>query len=585
LASPTPISYEPKLVNPAMLAELRIKNFVLIDHLALSFGPGLNVLSGETGAGKSIILDALNLVLGGKGSPELIRDGAEEASVEALFQVSDEPWVAPLVEALGLEPCDELWIRRTLSRSGRGRVYLNGGPIVLTGLRSLARGLIDFSSQNEHQVLLNPETHLDILDAYGVPSDLRARMRESASSLHQAIEERETLLKRQQTRAEREDFLRFQVTELERLAPQVGEDQALEEERRLLSHAEKLHANAQSIEQGLYSGNKAAVDILGDAVNKLQEVAQIDASVEPLSQSLQSALFIVEDVARTMGAYTRKIRFNPSRLEEIHGRLAELASLRRKYRMEIPAIVARLKEMKAELKTLEGAEERLEALDLLVSSRWKAAAVVASQLSQARHEAAKRLETATEAELRSLSMPRARFVIDVVPRATLTDRPDPAHAPGEQGNDRIEFRFSANAGESIRPLAKVASGGELSRVLLALKRSLAGAGEVGTFIFDEIDTGMGGAVAEVVGRKLREISMHRQLLCITHLAQIASYGDQHFIVRKQVVDERTVSQVMPLDEQGRVEEIARMLGGLEITERTREHARELIERCAAYRPA
>lgn len=568
-----------------MLAELVIKNFVLIDQLSLSFGPGLNVLSGETGAGKSIILDALNLVLGGKGSPELIRDGSEEASVEALFLVADEPWVAPLVEGLGLEPCDELWIRRTLTRNGRGRVYLNGGPIVLSGLRTLARGLIDFSSQNEHQVLLNPETHLDILDAYGVPSELRSRMREAASALRQALDERETLLKRQQTRSEREDFLRFQVTELERLAPQVGEDQALEDERKLLSHAEKLHANAQSIEQGLYSGNKAVVDVLGDALHKLQEVAQIDASVEPLAQSLQSALFMVEDVARTMGSYTRKIRFNPSRLEEINGRLAELASLRRKYRMEIPAIVARLKEMKAELKTLEGAEERLEELDGLVQSRWKAAAIVASELSKARLSAAKRLETATEGELRSLSMPRARFLIEVAPRASLNDKIDADHAPGDDGNDRVEFRFSANAGESIRPLAKVASGGELSRVLLGLKRSLAGAGEVGTFIFDEIDTGMGGAVAEVVGRKLREISMHRQLLCITHLAQIASYGDRHFIVRKEVVNERTVSQVTPLDSEGRVEEIARMLGGLEITERTREHARELIERCAAYRPA
>lgn len=573
-----------------MLAELRIKNFVLIDHLALSFGPGLNVLSGETGAGKSIILDALNLVLGGKGSPELIRDGAEEASVEALFVVADEPWVAPLVDALGLEPCEELWIRRTLSRTGRGRIHLNGGPIVLSGLRTLSRGLIDFSSQNEHQVLLNPETHLDILDAYGTPAELRARMRTTAQALHEALDERAALIKRQQSRTEREDFLRFQVTELDRVMPKQGEDTELEEERKLLSHAEKLFANAQSVEQTLYSGRSAVVDQLGEALNKLQEVSQIDASVEPHVQSLQSALFMVEDVARTMNGYTRKIKFNPSRLEDINSRLAELASLRRKYRMDLPGIVARLKEMKAELKTLEGAEERLEELEGLVRSRWKAALEASNALTQARTTAAQKLEQVAEGELRSLSMPRARFVIDVSPRHENSDLSSPSAmtaelAPSESGLDRVEFRFSANAGESIRPLAKVASGGELSRVLLALKRSLAGAGEVGTFIFDEIDTGMGGAVAEVVGRKLREISGHRQLLCITHLAQIAAYADRHFIVHKEVIDERTVSHVTPLDASGRVEEIARMLGGLEITERTREHARELIERCAAYRPA
>lgn len=309
-----------------MLAELRIKNFVLIDQLSLTFAAGLNMLSGETGAGKSIILDALNLLLGGKGSPDLIRDGAEEASVEALFVVTDEPWVASLVEQLGLEPCDELWIKRTLSRSGRGRVHLNGGPIVLNTLRALGRGLVDFSSQNEHQVLLNPDTHLDILDAYGVESGLRQRMRAASAALRAVLDEQRELLERQRSRTEREDFLRFQVTELERVAPAPGEDQALEEERKLLSHAEKLYANAQAIEQSLYSGRTAAVDVLGDAVKRLQEIAQIDPSMTAQVQSLEGALFVVEDVARSMSGYTRKIRFNPARLEEINGRLAELAS-------------------------------------------------------------------------------------------------------------------------------------------------------------------------------------------------------------------------------------------------------------------
>lgn len=568
-----------------MLAELRVRNFVLIDQLTLTFGAGLNILSGETGAGKSIILDALGLLLGGKGTPELIRDGADEAVVEGLFVVGDEPWIAPLLADLGLEGADELWVRRTLSRSGRGRVHLNGGPIVLGALRTLGKGLIDFSSQNEHQVLLNPDTHLDILDAYGGLSPQREQMKRAASALDEALKEQRTLLERQRTRSEREDFLRFQVTELERVAPEAGEDQALEDERKLLSHSERLHALSSSVEAGLYSGRTAAVGALGDALKALREIAQIDPSVSAHVQNLEGALFAAEDVARSMGTYGRKIRFNPQRLEEIHARLAELTSLKRKYRLDLAGIAARLKEMKTELKSLEGAEERLEELALTVKKHWREALAVARQLSEARQRAALSLETAAVAELRSLSMPRARFVVQVSPRPAPDEPSSPDSAIGPVGIDRVEFYLSANAGETPRPLAKVASGGELSRVLLALKRSLAGAGEVGTFVFDEVDAGIGGAVAEVVGRKLKEIAAHRQLLCITHLAQIASYADVHFTVRKEVVEGRTVSRVLPLDPEGRVEEIARMLGGLEITARTREHATELIERCAAFTAA
>ena len=505
--------------------------------------------------------------------------------VEGLFVVRDEPWITPLLAELGLDDADELWVRRTLSRSGRGRVHLNGGPIVLGALRTLGKGLIDFSSQNEHQVLLNPDTHLDILDAYGGLNPQREQMKRAAGALEEALREQKTLLERQRSRTEREDFLRFQVTELERVAPEAGEDQALEDERKLLSHSEKLHALSGSVESGLYSGRTAAVGALGDALKALREIAQIDPSVVTHVQNLESALFAAEDVARSMGTYGRKIRFNPQRLEEIHARLAELTAVKRKYRLDLAGIAARLKEMKAELKSLEGAEERLEELALTVKKRWKEALGVARQLSESRQRAALALESAAVAELKSLSMPRARFVVQVSPRSVQDEPSGTDGAIGSLGIDRVEFNLSANAGETPRPLAKVASGGELSRVLLALKRSLAGAGEVGTFVFDEVDAGIGGAVAEVVGRKLKEIAAHRQLLCITHLAQIASYADVHFTVRKEVVEGRTVSRVLPLDPEGRVEEIARMLGGLEITARTREHATELIERCAAFTAA
>ncbi len=565
-----------------MLAELRVQNFVLIDHLAMSLGPGLNVLSGETGAGKSIVLSALNLLMGSRASSDLVREGASEARVEGLFWVDDEPWVAEALERVGLEPTSELWIRRVIPRSGRGRAYLNGGPVPLTILRTLARALTDVSSQNEHQVLLDPSSHLDMLDGFAGHAALLEAMATAATALQQAFSALATLEARRNDRVNQEEFLRYQLAELERIAPVEGEDEALELERKRLTHAEKLHEHARAVEEALYAGRGAVVDVVSGAIGRLKEMARIDPELAGQVEVLEGVLYTVEDVARVAGAYAREVRFDPGRLEEVNHRLAELGRLKRKYRTDLAGLVARRTELRAELETLESFEDHLAAAEQEVQRRWKDAVQAAGVLSRSRHGAARRLEQAVENELQSLGMPRARFSVRVEEREPLGDAPTPAHPPGRSGNDRVVFYFSANVGEPPRPLSKVASGGELSRVSLALKRVLAGVGDVGTFLFDEVDAGVGGAVAEVIGRKLRDISTHRQLICITHLPQVAAFADRHFVVRKEVVEGRTRSTVTLLDADARVEEIARMLGGIELTERTLAHAREMVALCAAY---
>ncbi len=565
-----------------MLAELRVQNFVLIEHLSLSLGPGLNVLSGETGAGKSIVLDALNLLMGSRGSTDLVRKGASEALVEGLFWVEEEPWVADVLTGLGLEPTPELWIRRMVPRAGRGRAYLNGGPIPLATLRTLARALADVSSQNEHQVLLNPDTHLDMLDGFAGHSSLLDAMRDAAGALAQAFEALARLEAQLKDRAEREEFLRFQLAELERVAPREGEDEALELERKRLVHAEKLHEHARAIEEGLYAGRGAVVDVVSDAVARLKEMARIDPEFEAQVAILEGVLYSVEDVARLAGAYARDIRFDSERLDEVTARIADLNRLKRKYRVGLEGLLRKREALRVELEAFEDVEAHRERALQQIQQRWKDAAHAAGVLSASRRDAARKLEKAVETELQSLGMPRARFGVRIEERADLGGGPTAESAPGRGGNDRVAFYFSANVGEAPRPLARVASGGELSRVSLALKRVLAGVGDVGTFLFDEVDAGIGGAVAEVVGRKLRDIARHRQLICITHLAQVAAFADRHFAVRKRVAGGRTSSVVVSLDTEERVEEIARMMGGIELTERTLAHARELMDRCAAY---
>lgn len=558
-----------------MLTTLRLRDFAIIDELSVEFGPGMNVLSGETGAGKSILVDAVHLLLGGRARTEVIRTGADEAVVEALF----EPGAGTLaaLAAFEIDAGEGLLIRRVISRSGKNRIAVNGSPVTLAILERVAESLVDVTGQHEHHSLLRPETHLDLVDAYGDLGQNRGKVAESYAKVRALHEERSLLEKDERERVSREDFLQFQLKELQGADLRAGEEAELTLEKARLRSAEKLHAASTGGEEALYDGEPAAAALIGRIERELSELRHIDPELGRYAERLASARVEVEDVARSLGRYARGISADPSRLGELEDRLATIARLRRKHGGTLEDVLAVGLRLSAELARLCGASERLASLaDELVRAEAELQKR-GEALTKERRKAAKKLEAAVEDELGTLALSGARLRIAVAPRTGGEDAVViGGAAAGAKGFDKVELLFAPNAGEEARPLHRIASGGELSRITLALKNVLAKNDPVDTYVFDEVDAGIGGGVGEILGRKLKEVSRHRQVLCVTHLAQIAAFADRHFRVQKQVLDGRTVSAVSPLDEHTREEEVARMLGGLTITDRTRAHAEEMI---------
>ncbi len=569
----------------AVLSVLRIKNLAIIDELEVELGPGLNVITGETGAGKSILIGALGLVLGQKGRAELVRTGAAQAEVEALFEVArDDEARARLMEA-GIDvESDELVIRRVLSANGRSRAYVNGTLTTATQLEALARGLVDISSQHEHHTLVDPATHLGFLDAFGELGPAR----ESVAEAHRALKAADEALARSRdavsARGEREDLLRFQIKEIEELDPQPGEDEALASERARLVHAEKLVAASAGAEEALYSSDDALCATLNRVARAVRDGAALDPALAPHADALEGALAQLEDVARELGAYAQDVRVDPERLAEVEERAHRLRRLVKKHGGDVAGVLARRDEMRAELEGLERVEEEVERLERERAAALADASARARALSTRRREIADALGAAIGRELATLGMGDAKIEVQVEP---LAERRGELAVDGarlsETGIDRVEFLIAPNRGEVPRPLRKIASGGELSRALLAVKRVLAGVGRASLYVFDEVDAGVGGAVAEVIGRKLAEVAAHHQVICVTHLAPIAVYGDRHFRVLKRPVGERTQSSIERLAEAERLEEVARMVGGLEVTASTRKAAREMLSMARAAR--
>jgi DNA repair protein RecN (Recombination protein N) len=582
-----------------MLTVLRIRQLAIIDELEVVFGPGLNVLTGETGAGKSILVDALELVLGGRGRPELVRTGAPQAEVEALFDVGDDPAVLERLVGAGIEAeGGELLVRRVVSSpsarspQGRTRAYVNGNLATQAQLASLAAGLADISSQHEHHTLVDPATHLGYLDAFGRLDGLRGEVEGAFRALEVADRALSEARARMSGRGEREDVLRFQIREIDELAPQPGELAALRAERERLRHAEKLVQAAGAAEEAIYARDGAICEELGALAAKVHDGAAIDPKLEPMASAIDAACAQLEEAARDLGHYARDLAMDPDRLAEVDERAHRLTRLARKYGAlaagslavgagdERPeeAILAHRDRSAAELAELGSAEERIAELESAQAAALATAGELALRLSKKRHDAARGLGSAIGKELASLGMGGADVRVQVARieggRGELAF--DGARLTSS-GIDRAEFLIAPNKGEDARPLRKVASGGELSRAMLAIKRVLAGLGPGGLYVFDEVDSGVGGAVAEVIGRKLKEVSKHHQVLCVTHLAPIAVYADRHFLVRKDVVGERTKSAIVALDESERLEEVARMLGGLSITRKTRDAAAELLK--------
>ena len=557
-----------------MLTDLTIRNFAIIDQIRAQFGPGLNALTGETGAGKSILVDAINLLLGGRSSAEMIRTGQEEASVEAFVELAGEVGT-PLLENLGLEQAEGLQLRRIIHQSGKSRSFLNGTAITLHMLEKLGEGLIHIYGQHEHQHFLDPLRHIDILDRSGGLLEARNRFQEVFARWKKSVSELEELASRQKQRAERTEFLAFQSGEISRAGLKVGEDEELAAERSRLVHAEKLHSIAHFGAEILYGESGSAVERLKATLQRLKEGAKVDPALAPLAASVESILFQSEDVASSLRSYRGKIYFDPKRLETIESRLDELTKLKKKYGPTLADVLLYREKIDGERKDLGGLAERISDLEKVTAEEHTRAVTLARQLSRKRKEAASELAFKLEKELSSLGMKKVRFQIKVDPEGGGMGQEDQPRL-NEKGMDQVEFLLSPNPGEDLKPLAKIASGGELSRIMLAMKRIFAEESLVKTLIFDEVDAGIGGGIAEVVGRKLKEISGQHQVFCITHLPQIACFADTHYKIVKKESGGKTYVEVKRLSDEERLEEVARMLGGLKITGKTIDHAREML---------
>jgi DNA repair protein RecN (Recombination protein N) len=560
-----------------MLVQLAIQNLVLIESLTLELSAGFNVITGETGAGKSMIVDALGLVVGGRASPDLVRRGAREAEVEALFDVAPGSRVAAKLEAAGI-PCDrELVLRRVVQAEGRSRAFANGRMCTLTQLAELAGDLCDIASQHESVALTDPATHLDTLDAFGGLEAARAELASEVDELAALGKELEVLRAADRGRAEREDFLAFQLRELEELDVQPGEETDLENERARLRHAGTLGEATRGAADRLYDGEGAICDDLGRIESQLEAAQAIDPSLAPLLRAVEGARAELADAARALGRYAETVESNPARLAEVEDRLFRISKLLRKHGPTTAELIAHRASLAAQLEGLAQAERRIPELEAAYETRLAQVAKHARALSKVRRKTATKLADAIGRELARLAMGRAKVVVDV------TDAP-----PGDGlmvidgarltrgGIDRVEFLIAPNQGEDPRPLRRIASGGELSRALLALKRVLAENGPAGLYVFDEVDAGVGGAIAEVIGHAIRDVARHRQVVCVTHLAQIAALAETHFVVDKIEREDRTYATVRRLETKQRVDEVARMIGGMKVGAAARKAAEELM---------
>ena len=567
-----------------MLSHLTVKNIALIDHVELAFAPGLTVLTGETGAGKSILVEALLLLLGQRASADVVRQGESEGVVEAIWHLAGD--VAADVDAAlgdaGLPALDDgqLVLRRVVSREGRHKQQVNGAMCTVAQLKIVAECLVDFTGQHAHQQLMRKDAALPLVDGFARLGDDVIAMGRAFFSARALAAELAEMRTKEAEKERRLDVIRFYLDEIEALAPRPGEDEQLEADRRRLMNAGRLKDAVDEARELVTSGDDDALTRVQHAVQVLKKAARDDDTLLPLVESLQSAAALLDDVARDLHRRDDDID-DPARLTEVEDRLDGLRRVMKKHGGDLTAVLAAQAALSAERTLLEQATERITALEGELQSAVEIADVVALRLSAARSATTSMLSAAIEHELPALGMPNARIQVVVEPLTVSADtvvRTRDGRALSSTGADRVELRFSANAGEAPAALAKVASGGELSRVLLAVKRVLLDKDPVPVSVFDEVDAGVGGAIGEAIGEKLQAIAgRHRQVLCITHLPQIASRGETHLVVAKQVNDGRTVSSVRIVGGDEREVELARMLGGREITTTTLSHAREMLE--------
>ncbi len=555
-----------------MLLELRVENYAVIDSLSVEFAPGLNLLTGETGAGKSILIDALSLLLGDKASTETIRHGADKATVSGVFEV-DERRTKQILEDNGVDPEDNhIIVKREIATGGKGRVFVNNQPATVGLLRQLAPALASIHAQNETILAFDAAARLALLDSYAA-ADLNVLAEKYAAWA--AVRDRLAELERdEQDRLRMVDLWSFQKKEIESSNLQAGEDVKLETEKRVLANAEKLYASAMAAHEMLYEADSSALAGLSAARKHLEELARFDAKFQETLVSLQNAKAAMEDVSATARDYADAIDASPERLAEVEDRLALFDRLKRKYGATIDDVIAYGDEVARKLNEIENKDEVTRELKKQMDAAASAYLIAAQAISKRRYAAAKELQKLVETEINNLAM-KSQFKIEV-------SGSDDAANWTASGFDAVAYLISTNPGEPLKPVEKIASGGELSRVMLALKATIetgkkARAGVQRTLVFDEIDSGIGGRAAEAVGQKLKSLAKANQVLCITHLPQIASFADHHYLIEKLESGGRTKTKVRLLNADQRTEEVARMLSGAKLTETSRQHAEQLLK--------
>ena len=537
-----------------MLRFLSIRHLAVIDQIELEFGPGMTVLTGETGAGKSILLGAVGLLVGGRASADLVRTGEESAAIEAVFET-----------AAGRE----IIIRREVSAQGRSRAFVDGALVTSAALRDLSSTLVDLHGQHEHQVLLDPATHLEVLDAYAELAPERAAVAEAFSGWQSLKTERERLASLQRDSASRAEFVTFQLSEIERVAPKPGEDDELANSRQVLANADKLQRLCAEAYQALYEGDHAALSALGVVWRKVGELAAIDDRFATHLAARETVKPVLEDLSFFLRSYATDIDSSPARLQEVEDRLAAIERLKKKHGPSLADVIAKAQALQQELDLTQNGAERSAELDAQLASARAQYLERAERLTSKRRSAAPVFCKLLEKSLGELAMARTRCEVRFVPAASETGWTD-------RGIEQGEFYISPNPGEDLKPLARIASGGELSRIMLALKTLGSNDAPGKTLIFDEVDTGIGGAVADVVGTRLQNLSRRFQVLCITHLPQIAAHGGTHLHIAKGVQKGRTVTRVERLAGEDRHDELARMIGGNDVSASVRASAKEML---------
>jgi DNA repair protein RecN (Recombination protein N) len=550
-----------------VLLGLTLKNFTIIEDLSVSLSSGLNIITGETGAGKSIIVDAINIILGDKAPAENIKTGKEEAHIEALFDISKDETIKERLVTSGFDiKSGELLIKRIIYRNSRSRVFINGSLSTLTLLSTITQGLVDIFSQHEHQSLLREDNHLKIVDDFGKTGDEASHLRYIYQYYSSIKKELDDLEQSKKDKVEKEDYLKFQLNEIENAALTIGEDERLGEEKLKLVNAERLEASASSAYEELYEKENSVLGTLQKLSNDFKEIAKIDPKLNEVAESIEKGMLQLEEAAFSIRDYTTELSSDSQTLEVIEDRIHLINSLKRKYGDTIEQIIQKRDEIEQEVSNIENFDERVRLLSEESEKVMGELLQLARTLSKTRKQSSKKLSEMLEQELKEVGIKGGKFHIQFNDKVI-----------SSSGIDAVSFLFSANPGEDPKPLNKVASGGELSRIMLVLKEVIARVEGGSVIIFDEADSGVGGAIAEAVGQKIRNLSRSYQVICITHLPQVAKFADSHLSVSKTHNDNKTQVTIKNLDENERVVELARMIGGFNITQKTLDTAQEMLK--------